>query len=392
MLFRALRTNRYSASLVTGREIHSCQDSAHRSQVEQLKDLAFPLYPELRATTQMAALFAVLVVGWHIPLPGLDLDSIPKPDSPLGSFSTRFSIFALDLLPFFTVLAYVEIAKLAIPPLARWQGSSIQNARRLAIVVFVLSLAVAAWQGFGVLLALSSSTMVRPDAIGFVPAGLATFIGSTALIIWLADNFGSPDLGGGFWPVMAMMAVAGFPAQISTMVELTQGGHISGRQLLVVALSLVAGLALVVFANRLLSRNVPASGVAKTSILLWPSYLAGVVAGYVTVFLPSDLHDWPYVAVSFVETVYVALVTVLIPVFVFAYAGSFLPSKVEEPERWPLPMLLAISGVQMVLCVGAWLLPIGLGIPPLTSGGELLVLGTVVLAAITAQGQSGHPG
>lgn len=68
---------------------------------------------------QTAALFAVLVVGWHIPLPGLDLDNIPKRYSPLDSAPILFSIFALGLLPFFTVLACVEIAKLAVPP---WPG------------------------------------------------------------------------------------------------------------------------------------------------------------------------------------------------------------------------------------------------------------------------------
>jgi hypothetical protein len=100
--------------------------------------------------------------------------------------------------------------------------------------------------------------------------------------------------------------------------------------------------------------------------------------------LPSDIADWPFVAASFVETAYVALVTVLIPVFVFAYAGRLLPSKVKEPERWPLPILLAISGVQMLVFVGSWLLPISLGIPPLIYGSELLVVGTVMLALVTA--------
>lgn len=225
-----------------------------------------------------------------------------------------------------------------------------------------------------------AGAIVRSDAIAFVPAGLATLIGSTALLIWLADDFGPPDLGGGFWPLMAMMAIAGFPEQFSVLANLFHVGQISERHLLFVVLSLVAGLALVAFANELLSRNVSASGVAKTSILLWPSYLAGVVAGHAQVLLPSDLDDWPFVSVPFVEMAYVAIVTVLIPVFVFAYAGSFLPLKDKGPERWPLPVLWAISAIQMALSVGTWLLPISLGIPPTASGGELLVIGTVMLA------------
>ncbi|MDO9306434.1 MAG: hypothetical protein Q7T75_01020, partial [Mesorhizobium sp.] len=247
----------------------------------------------------------------------------------------------------------------------------------------VLSLALAAWQGFGALLAMRTGTFIRPDAIAFVPVGLAAYIGSTALMIWLADNFGPPDLGGGFWPLAAMITIASFPERFSTLVNLFHIGQIPERELLVVVLSLVVGLALVVFANKLLSRNVSAGGVAKTSILLWPSYLAAVVAGHAAILLPHDMFDWPFVAVSFVEATYVALTTILIPVFVFAYARRFLRSKTDGPQQWPLPILLAISAIQMLLCIGIWLLPISLRIPPMTTGAELLVVGTVMLALVT---------
>lgn len=340
--------------------------------------MAFPFLPERRTVIQVSVLFAIFIVGWHIPVPGLWIEDLPQSQSLLDSTSVLFSIFALNLTPFFTVLACVEIARLAIPPLARWQSASTWNAQWIAFIVFVSSLALSAWQGFGILVGLDAGGLVRPDAVAFIPVGLAAFIGSTALIIWLSDNFGLPDLGGGFWLLMAISIVAGLPEQIASLVNFAQVGQISGSQFMALVVSLLAGIALVIFTNRLVSENTVASGPARTSILLWPSYLAGVVAAYALPFLPQGLHSWPYGAVLFVETAYVAIMAVLIPVFVFAYARSF--SSSETRGRWPLPVLLAICAVQIVLCVGVWLLPVSFGLNPVISGSELLVLGTVMLA------------
>lgn len=185
---------------------------------------------------------------------------------------------------------------------------------------------------------------------------------------------------------MAIMVLADLPTQIASLVEVARVGQISGGQLLAVAAMLVAALALAVFANTLLSTNAPASGHARIPMLLWPSYLANIVAGYVIVLLPADMRNWPFVSVSFVETAYVAIVTPLIPVFVLAYAG-FLSSKPKQTDRWPLPIVLAICAIQMILYVALWLLPIRLGIPPIIYGGELLVVGTVILAVFSARAQ-----
>jgi preprotein translocase subunit SecY len=120
--------------------------------------------------------------------------------------------------------------------------------------VFALSLAVAAWQGYGVLTVLAGAEILRPET-GVVLAALACFIGCTALTIWLADDFGFLGLGGGFWPLMAILFLASLPGQASTLIQMLRIEAASGGQLLIAGLSLVAGLALVVVANQLLSQN-----------------------------------------------------------------------------------------------------------------------------------------
>lgn len=327
----------------------------------------------------MTLMLAVMVVGWKIPLPGLDFDGVVQPYFLSGDAAVRHSIFALGLVPLFTILVYAEIAKLAVPPLARWQTNSIQNARRLATIVFALSLTLAAWQGLGLLTALAEIDVLRPET-GVALAALASFIGCTALTIWLADEFGFPELGGGFWPLMAIPTLLDFPRQISALSTMFSMRMMRADQLLILGLSLLAAILLVVFANLLLSRNGHASGVARTSILLWPPYLASAMAGFAIIPLPAEMPNWPFFAPSFLEVTHLAMTVVFIPVFVFGYARSFRLSQSDGLRPWPTPVLLAAAAIQIILCVGAALLPLIWGLPFSVSGAELLVLGTVMLA------------
>lgn len=65
------------------------------------------ILPERRTAMAFALMFAVLAIGWRIPLPGLDLGSV-KPV--YGEVPATLSIFALGLVPLFTILGYAEIA------------------------------------------------------------------------------------------------------------------------------------------------------------------------------------------------------------------------------------------------------------------------------------------
>jgi hypothetical protein len=94
-----------------------------------------------------AGALAIFSLGWHIPLPGLE------PDASARLFSStavvRPSIFMLGVVPIVGAAALVEMARLIVPPLARWSTTKPGWAFR-----------------FGVVLAL---------------------VGSIAFLIWLAD-------------------------------------------------------------------------------------------------------------------------------------------------------------------------------------------------------------
>lgn len=322
--------------------------------------------PTRRATLALAGLLSVLIIGWRIPLPGLDLHQLAQWQLS-GDDVARYSIFALGAVPLFTILAFAEIAKLVVPPLARWQMRSVSNARRLGLTVAVLSLLLAALQGYGVLEALWTGKIARQEAVGFALVGLGTYVASAALMIWLADDFGIAGLDG-FWLLMAALVIASFPGQVSTLIALGEAEAVSNGKLLIYGLALVAGIALVVFANLLLTRNGVAEGIAGTSILLWPPYLAGIVASYALVLLPAEVPGWPFVAPSFVEVANLAVTVVFIPVFVFACGRSFRLLNPGGSRFWSRPILLVVAGIQITLCVSSWFLPMYWDLPVMISG------------------------
>lgn len=328
----------------------------------------------------MALAIVVCVIGWRTPIPGIDLDQVMRWYGTSGSFPGTLSIFALGVIPLFTILAYAEAAKLAFPSLIRWQADSTRNTRHMALIIAVLSLVLAAWQGYQVLIAVGGSNIVRLAAVGFVPAALATYIACTALTIWLADWLRFPALGDGFWLLIAVSFVAGFSDQAAALIDRLRMEAMSTNQLLIVGLSSVIAIGLAVFANLLLSMNGSASGGEKTSILLWPPYLASVAAGFAFVLLPTEMPGWPIVAPSFGEIANLALIVVLVPLLVFAYAHSFRLSRGDGQQLWSTPVLLTLTVIQIVLCFGAALLPALWNLPLSLFGGEFLVMGTVMLA------------
>ncbi len=75
-----------------------------------------------QSVVPVTAAVIVVLVASQIPLPGIDTSVLAEQAiySPNGALA-RFSIFALGIMPLFTVLAHVEIAKLVFPSLARCQ-------------------------------------------------------------------------------------------------------------------------------------------------------------------------------------------------------------------------------------------------------------------------------
>ncbi len=338
--------------------------------------------------TAAAVCSALLIValGSRIPLPGLNSDAVASYLARSSNGTTAgFSILALGVTPLFAAFAVAEIAQLAFPSLARWQAATARGAGRMAFIIRTLVLVFAALQGYGVMSALAAGGLADNGATGFIPVGLACLVGGTALIIWLADRIRLRGLGNGFWLLLvAIPLFATSAGELSAWVAQARYGKASSMDWLVGGAYLAATLAMVVYADSILSERFRDGGtqtVFLRRVLVWPPILAKIVAG-LAVALPLLLApDGTFDAPQSIRIIGLVLIVVLIPVFVFAYARLFAVGRPSDAAGGgKMSALLVVVGIQIVIVAGASLLNWMLHLPFHLNGQSLIVLMTVALA------------
>lgn len=328
-----------------------------------------------------AVVFLVYALGAWIPLPGLDAEKLASMTSfSLDPSMARFSIFSLGLVPLFTVLAHAEIAKLLFPRLVRWQEASCRNASRWNDVLRISTLVLTAMQGYGIMVGLRAVGVVDDtDAIA-VPVGLATFVGSTALLIWLVDRLRLPGLGNGFWFLWLAPLVGALPATFLQQVDLIRtGGMAPSMMLFGLVYALVA--ALLAVTATLIVIQAPKTDEASQArqknraetqrilaAVIWPPFLASIAAGYLILLYPLV---WPAqggdlsgaIAVS-----HIVATALLLPLFSYLYGrqrtdihGAVSDARDDESTR--LLFRYGLAGLlQSALCAGigllVWIYPV----------------------------------
>lgn len=152
----------------------------------------------------LAALALYRAAQW-IPLPGLDLAALNQTASlnGMGSARTMTSIMALGVIPLLTVLIFAETAMSLSHRIRQW--SETPDGRTFlwrGTVAGALVLAVL--QGYGIATALEAvpGLVIAPGS-QFRTGTIVSFIGATALILWLAGLITRRGVGHGFWVIVA---------------------------------------------------------------------------------------------------------------------------------------------------------------------------------------------
>jgi preprotein translocase subunit SecY len=150
-------------------------------------------------------------LGSAIPIPGLMHDGYPQAPglgqipAPVWSIlRPGWSILMLGVTPLFSVLTLVELLKIALPELRRWQDR--QGKARLRLYIFIASLVFAAMQA----LALISGyeRLAQPLGTAFEVAFVIGLVAGAALVCWFADAITLYGVGNGFWMLLSLPILA----------------------------------------------------------------------------------------------------------------------------------------------------------------------------------------
>ncbi|HCH72338.1 MAG TPA: preprotein translocase subunit SecY [Ochrobactrum sp.] len=283
-------------------------------------------------------------------------------------------------MPLFTVLAHVEIAKLIFPSLARCQIASSGNAFRISVVIKSIVLLFTAIQAYGMMSALAAMDLVEGFP-GATSVGIVSFVGTTAVLIWLNDIARFPNLGNGVWLLLAIPLLGALPLDLVTSIELTRFGAVSAMDWLIATPVILLAVWMIVVANALLSgKGGEAAPKLSLTVLLWPPFLASTVAGYLfivpLIFTPELFSDTPWL----LNLGALALSAILIPLFVYGYHRLISITQPEIACGEIRSILVAVAGVQFLVCIGMGILRQATSFSFIPSGGMLIVCVTVLLA------------
>ena len=316
---------------------------------------------------------ALYGLGSRLWLPGLDPEAVTGLAVPVPS--AAISTFGLGARPILFGLAFAEMARVTIPPLARWVAASPNHSERLWRAAQIFALALASVQGMGIAKAMEALDDVAPSPGPIFRLGVVvSILGATAFLIWLARIMTQRGIGDGMLVLLAAPFVAHLPNDVAYGVEIVRTGLAPPWEPLALAALLVAAVALLVASTR--------TGRRDSGLDIWPPLLGMIVLQAVTFvvhLLADPLVDNTPLTIQLL--VLLAAQGGLIWLFA-AWRG-----RADGADAGPLAAVILV-------CSGALLLSLVLGVGGAMSGFWLIlcVATGLSVASVKAQVDGGLSG
>jgi preprotein translocase subunit SecY len=256
-------------------------------------------------------------IGTHIPLPGIDIAVWMKIfgaksggvldmfDLSAGGSVRRLAIFALGILPYITAAVLLQLAALGSSRLRALRNQGYRGRKTILAYTRTLTLALAAFQAYGIAVALESvdGVVVDPGLL-FKLSTVFTLTAGTMLLVWLADQITARGIGNGIALILAVGLVTELPfALVSEFANVNRAtvspDMIAGAAILAAAIT--ALIAFVEGARRRIPVEFPKREVGGRAVenLSAPLALKLNNAGLIPTLLASWFIVLPAAAVSF---------------------------------------------------------------------------------------------
>lgn len=212
---------------------------------------------------------ALYRVGQWTPLPGIDLAALSQTTAldMTGGTRTATSVMALGIIPLLTALVLSELAMCLSPRLRRWAQTP-RGGGQMRFWAVAAAMLLATVQAYGVAVAIEAvPSMVTVSHTQFFAGVAASFIGATAVIIWLADWITRKGIGHGFWVIFAAGHAETFFQPLVLQLPLLAMGAMTAQHFLMSVGTSFAVLALAVAAATALVKAGPSLSTPRE--LVW---------------------------------------------------------------------------------------------------------------------------
>ena len=163
-------------------------------------------------------------IGAHIPVPGIDPNVLSdlfksQKDGILGMFNmfsggalSRFTIFALGIMPYISASIIMQLMSVASPQLEALKKEGEAGRRKITQYTRYGTVALALFQGLGIAVALESQAgLVNDPGFLFRLTTVSTLLTGTMFLMWLGEQITERGLGNGISIIIFAGIAAGLP-------------------------------------------------------------------------------------------------------------------------------------------------------------------------------------
>ena len=180
-------------------------------------------------------------IGTYIPVPGINPVALAElfkgtQSSIVGLFDmfsggalSRFSVFALGIMPYISASIIMQLMSSAVPQFEQLKKEGESGRRKITQYTRYGTVALATFQGLGIAIALESQTaagmpVVVASGIGFKLVTVITLVTGTMFLMWLGEQITERGIGNGISIIIFSGIVAGLPGAIVQTLELVGRG------------------------------------------------------------------------------------------------------------------------------------------------------------------------
>jgi len=202
-------------------------------------------------------------IGAHIPVPGIDPNVLSdlfrsQQGGILGMFNmfsggalSRFTIFALGIMPYISASIIMQLMSVASPQLEALKKEGEAGRRKITQYTRYGTVALALFQGLGIAIALEAQPgLVNDPGFMFRLTTVSTLVTGTMFLMWLGEQVTERGLGNGISIIIFAGIAAGLPNAIGGLLELVRTGAMHPLTALVICVLIVVVTAFVVFVER----------------------------------------------------------------------------------------------------------------------------------------------
>jgi preprotein translocase subunit SecY len=182
-------------------------------------------------------MLVVVRLGSHLPLPGVNKEALTNlfaQGGILGFFDlfaggalSRFSVFALGIMPYINASIIMQLLTAVIPTLEQWAKEGEEGRDKITKITRYSTVFLAIVQAFGISVWLQNMGVLMISGFSFRFLLLITLTAGTCFLMWLGEQITDFGIGNGISIIIFAGIVAQIPSQLTQTIKLLQVGEIS---------------------------------------------------------------------------------------------------------------------------------------------------------------------